>query len=496
MTDLYLPSVEDMRDQMLQDLELAAIDAGVDEPPIEVGTDWYGLAVAEANLHAISVQNVALTQNDLTPLNAEEPKLDEWRQAFGLPVVNAGAARGRIVVETSGSVSIIAGTQWTHSKGTRYSATATTVGVANNDEIEVVCLDVGSKGNLDPGDTVQLVGSVTNLKTKATVSNTEPLQNGTDTETPERKRDRILNRTANAPGGGNWGQLRQIALEASPAVQDAYVYPALGGPSSAKVVLTRSFDPDRRVFSRAPSATLVEIVRAAIQTNAADGNEVVVQAVADENVDVALLVTIPDSILSGGNGKGWLDSAPWPSLNGDTYVAVTSVTDERTITVGALTATAPVAGQTRIAWYSPVDKAFTTRLVTAQSGTAGAWVLTLDAPLSSSDASIVAVGDFICPAAANTVAYGTTWRTILEALGPGENTASTDRLPRAARHPYTDVEDSPNLNASQLRALGNAHAEILDVSYSYRSVTGPTVPAAIATAPNVLVPHQLGFYPL
>ena len=238
------------------------------------------------------------------------------------------------------------------------------------------------------------------------------------------------------------------------------------------------------------------MVRTAIQTNAADALAVVVQGVADEAVDVSLTVTIPNSILSGGDGNGWLDAAPWPSLNGDTRVSVTAVTDERTITVGALTTTAAVAGQTRIAWYSPVDRAFTVRTVITQSGTAGAYLLGLDGPLTSSDGSTVAVGDYISPAAANSVAYGVTWRDLLGSLGPGENTASAYRLPRAKRRPLTTTEDSPDLNASQLRAFGNAHAEVLDIAYSYRSVTGPTVPAAIATAPNVLVPRHFGCYPI
>lgn len=496
MADLSLPDLETLRDQMLEDLELGAIDAGVSAPPIEPGSDWYALATAEAHLHAIGIQSVALAARDVTPLEAQEPKLDEWRQSFGLPVVPASASRGRIIVETTGTASVSEGRVLTHATGARYSTTATTINVANNDEIEVVCLDPGTAGDRAPGDVLQFVAPPENVKTLATVSETEPIAGGADVEDAERKRDRILNRTANAPGGGNWGQLRQIALDASPAVQDAYVYPALGGPASTKVVICRRFDPSRRVFTRTPSSALLTLVRYELQANGADGLATVVQGVADEAVDVSLTVTIPDSVLAGGDGNGWLDASPWPSLNGDTRVAVTAVTDERTITVGALTTTAPVAGQTRIAWYSPIDRAFTVRTVITQTGTAGAWVLGLDGPLTSSDGSTVAVGDYVSPAAANSLAYGTTWRDLLGSLGPGENTASTYRLPRAARRPLTTTEDSPDLNANQLRAFGNKHAEVLDIAYSYRSVTGPTVPAAIATAPNVLVPRHFAVYPL
>lgn len=496
MADLFLPTPEQMRDQMLEDLELAAIDAGVDAPPIEAGSDWYALATAEGGLHAISCQNVALAQRDVTPLEAQEPKLDEWRQALGLPVIATTAARGKIIVETTGSATISNGRVLTHKTGARYAVNGTFTGVANNDEIDVLCLDQGEAGNREPGDVLTWASAPTNVKSTATVSTEDPVVGGTDSETPERKRDRILNRAATAPGGGNWGQLRETAISASPIIQDAYVYPALGGPGSAKVVLTRRFDPVRRVFTRAPSSTVRELVRAAIHALEADMLAVVVQSVADENVDASLVIDIPDSVLAGGNGQGWLDASPWPSLNGDTRVTVSAVTDERTITVNGLTTTAPVAGQTRIAWWSPTDLKFVTRLVVSQSGIAGAWVLGLDQPLASSDGTIVSVGDYISPAAVNIQAYGDTWRTLLEDLGPGENTGSSSRLPRAARHPLTTSEDSPNLTTAQLRALGNAHLEILDVAYSYRSLTGPTVPAAIATAPNVLVPRHFGVYPL
>jgi uncharacterized phage protein gp47/JayE len=497
MADLAIPDLETIRDQILQDLELAAIDAGVAEPPIQPGSDWYALATAEANIHGIGLQSIALAQRDITPLEAQEPKLDEWRQAFGLPVIPAEYARGYIVVGTTGSATIVGGAQLTHATGQTYAAVATTVGVQNNDEIEVVALVAGEAGNLAAGAALQFVSAPANVKTRAVVSDSVPIDGGTDDESPEDKRDRILNSAANAPAGGNWGQLRELALEASPAVQDAYVYPALGGPSSAKVVVTRKFDPSRRIFTREPSSLIVGQVRTAIQSHSSDGQAVVVQAVADEPADVSLLVSIPDSVLAGGDGRGWLDATPWPPLYGaETRVTVSSVTDEKTITVGATTTTAPVAGQTRIAWWSSVDMAFTVRLVTSVSGTAGAYVLGLDAPLTSSDNSTVAAGDYICPAAANSTRYGETWRSVMEALGPGENTASTYRLPRAARHPLTTSEDSPNLNTAQLRALVNSHPEVLDVSYSYRSATGPTVPGSISTAPGVLVPRHFAIYPM
>lgn len=500
MAELQVPDIDTMRDDMLADLELGAIDAGVDEPPIEPGSDWYGLATAEANLHAITAQNMRLADNDVTPLTARDEKLEQWRQSVGTTEVVPSGSRGRIVVETTGTASILEGEQLTHANGNRYRIRETYTNVQNNDEIEAEAVDTGEETNLDPGEVLTFIGTITNVRKQATVSKTEPLQYGLSKEIDERKRSRILNDLQTQPGGGNWGHLRKLALEASPAVQGAYVYPALGGPSSTKVVITQAFNPKIRDFTRSPSDTLVEIVRTAIQVGSAvekgspDQCEVVVQGVADESLSMSLQVEIPDSVLSGGDGSGWLDSTPWPDLDGDTYVSVSSVTDSKNITVNALTSTAPVAGQTRIVWWCPTDQEFVQRLVISQSGSSGAWVLGLDQPLAASDGTIVASGDYISPAAANSVAYGKTWRGILETIGVGENTSDSNRTPRASRHPYTDTQDSPTLNASQTRKLQNNHAEIQDIAYSYRSATTPSVPSYVSTAPNVLVLDNFGIY--
>lgn len=487
---------------MLADLELGAIDYGVTAPPIEPGSDWYALATAEANLHGITAQNIRLADADITPVTAIGDKLEEWRLSVGTTEVRPTGSRGRVIVETTGSASVTEGEQLTHANGNRYEVLETYIGVQNNDEIEVQAVDTGEETNLDPGEVLSFIGTIVNVRKQVTVSTTEPLQGGLSTESDERKRARILNDLQTQPGGGNWGHLRKLALESSPAVQQAYVYPALGGPSSAKVVVTQAFNPKIRDFTRSPSDTLVEIVRQAIHVGTAeekgapDMMEIVVQGVADQTFSMSLKVDIPDSVLSGGDGSGWLDSTPWPDLDGDTYVAVSSVTDSKTIVVNALTSTAPVAGQTRIVWWSPTDQAFVRRLVVSQSGSSGAWTLGLDQPLAASDGTLVAAGDFISPAAANSDAYGKTWREVLETIGVGENTSDSNRTPRASRHPYTDTQDSPNLNASQTRKFQNAHEEIQDISYSYREKTGPDVPAAVSTAPNVLVLDNFGIYQL
>jgi uncharacterized phage protein gp47/JayE len=497
MAELFIPTIDEMRDQFLDDLELAAIEEGIDDPPIQPGTDWYALATAEANLHGISLQNLKLAAEDITPLTAAEPKLDEWRKSLGLPEVLPSAALGKVRVETTGSAALPAGTALTHSTGVRYAVASSYFSVQNNDEVDIIALDLGTKGNRQPGDVLSFVSPPPNIRRAAYVSSSEPVTGGTDTENAEAKRARILNRTANAPSGGNWGYLVEQAKLASPGVQGAYVYPALGGPASVKVAITQAFNRDVGDWTRSPTDALVTLVRNRLHGLMADGVEVIVQGAADEYVDVALEIEIPDSLLAGGDGTGWIDAAPWPPLDGaDTRVSVSVVTSSRQVTVNASTTTAPIAGQTHVAWWNSYDQRFEQRLITAQSGSTGAWVLTLDAPLVSDAGDIVAVGDWICPAAVNLTGYGETWRDALEVLGPGENTADQARLPRALRHPIVSSANPVSLTKSLVRSLLNKHPEILEVDYTYRSLTTPTVPGSVSGAPTVLVLRRFGVYPV
>lgn len=496
---IFVPSgADELRDQFLRDLRLAAIDSGVDEPPTQPGTDWFLLATASANLGLISLANVAISDSDKSVLKATGSTLDETREGDGLPVVAASGSTGKIVPEILGSTTIVNGTQLLLPNGLRVRVVGTYINPLDGDEINVAAIDTGIATNWAAGTVVRFVSPPVNVSVEAKVSTGEPLTGGTDVEGDERKRDRILNSRRNKPAGGNWAHIRQIALEASGAVQDCYVYPALGGPSSAKVVPVKNFDPDNNDFSRAMSSAALQVIRSAIQSQVPTSQEIVVEASVDQPIDVTVKITIPDSALSGGNGQGWTDAAPWPSLAvaDSNDVSITALgTDSSVITVDAQTTTAPVDGQTNIAWWSAVDRKFYRALVVLHSGSAGAWVLTLDRPLVGKNGAIPAVGDYICPSAQNLDGYGAEWVQICSELGPGENTSDSNRLPRAKRHPFVTDEDPSSLNANMLLRLIRKFIEITDLAVGVVTASSPTVPASVATAPNILVPQKLAFYP-
>ena len=498
--DLYQPAnADELKGQFLRDVRLGAIDAGMPDPPTTPGTDWDLLATAVANLCLLGFANVNASEADSNVLTATGQSLDDIRKAEGLPEVAAEGATGKLVITVSGTVTIPSGQQFTIPNGLRGQVVGTYVNPSDQSEVAVEMIDAGANSNVEADEIVRFTNPPVNLAVEAKVSVGEPLTGGTDGEDDERKRARILNTRRNRPAGGNWAHLRQIALDALGSVQDCYVYPALGGPGSCKVVPIKDLDPDSADFSRVLSSTALDVVRLAIQTNVPNPQEIVVSPVANEDCDVTLKVTIPDSALSGGNGKGWTDPQPWPILEvGETSVRISTVeVGNDGITVTALTPTAPIAGQTHIAWWSQVDRKFYTALILGRSGVPGAWFLALDRPLVGKTGMGPITGltaDYICPAAEQLVNYGDGWVKLFRDLGPGENTADVNRLPRAKRHPYITDEDPTSLTAVVLHRLTDQFPEITDHEYALRSPSSPSVPGSVSTAPNVLVPRRFAIY--
>lgn len=496
LNQIYTPeSASEISADFLADMRLEGRKFGI-EPAIQPGTDNHIFATAVAEAVFLIHGNSAIIIDQANPLTATGQYLDNFRRGYGLPVVDPTGASGNIVLSVSGTATVPAGTELTLPNGLRAQVVGTWPGVVDGDEIEVVCVDTGEATNQAAGTVLRFTNPPLNVDTEAKVATGKPLTGGTDEEDDERKRTRILNKIRSG-GDTSWGFARGVALNALGSIQDAFVYPALGGPASFKLVVVKDFDLENADYSRTPTNSALNTVRSAIWAKYPGQNEIVVQGAAAQAVDVSIKVTIPDSALSGGNGQGWIDATPWPQLEvaDSGRVTISTVTANDQITVSANTATSPVAGQTHIVWWSTADRRFRQYLVTAVAGSTGAWQLTLDRPLTDSTNAGPATGDWIGPAAVNSAAYGTSWIDAMRNLGPGENTSDANRLPRAKRHPFTTDEAPPDITFRTLDRFVDAHSEITDAEYGSAATTTPTVPGSVATAPNVLTPRRFGVYP-
>jgi hypothetical protein len=489
---------EEIRDQILSDLRLEMRNVGITDPEASVapGSDNHIWATGQANAGMLQYAAIGDIRAAITPLTALGNDLERFRLALKLPVVQASGASGKLTVTVNGggSISIAQRQQFILPNGLRGQAAHSHVGVTDGSDVDVSMIDTGDATNASAGTRVRWINPPFNLATDARVSINRPLTGGYDAETDPRKRERVLNRLGNSPGGGNFGQLRELAFNALASLKGADVYPALGGPASVKLAINKPFDRKRNDFSRAMASSAVDYVRSKIQETVSESVDLVVNSVADQAADFAIWLTIPSSSLSGGNGTGWLDANPWPP-HPASRVTVTAITDSRHITIDAATAVAPTDGVTRIAWWSQQDMRFRVGLITAHSGSSGAWVLTLQDPLVDSTNATVAFGDYISPAAENLDGYAETLLNLFEELGPGENTADPNRLPRAQRNPtVSDGGAASQITTAFVSRFIREHDEISDAQIGYAPTTTPSVPGSVDTAPNILVPRNFGIY--
>lgn len=504
----FVPATaEQIRDAMLADYRLEMLRTTGNDPSVAPGTEIYVWATMFAGQAMLQFSNIELSRDAITPLNATGQDLENWRLALGLPEVKPSPSTGRIVVSipAGGTGTLPDGQPVQLPNGLRAQVVGSWIGIADGSEVDVETIDTGSATEFPADTPVVLVSPPGAFSTSAKVSRSVPLTGGTDAEDDDRKRARILNALANKPAGGNWAEIREIALDALAIVQDCYVYPALGGPASVKVVPVRDFDVDNGLFTRALDSAALNIVRTALYNHLPDGIEIVVEAAADMPFDACIIATLPASSLAGGSGNGWVDqpiapdTLPWPQLvGGESGVFVTVITNSTQITVSAGTTTAPVDGQTHIMWWSPVDRKFRQFLVVAHAGGSTAWQLTVDRPMVNDDGSTIGPGlfQFISPAAVNADAYRDSWLDAMRSLGPGENTADSNRLPRALRHPFVSDGSPATTSFQTLKKFQDNHPEISDLSWLYRSLVSASflVPTTAANQVNILVPRGFAIY--
>lgn len=445
-------------------------------------------AVAESSLPHFT--NHAIRADARDPLTATGEDLDNFRQGLGLPVVEQGIASGSVRASITGAVTIPGGSQLVLPSGAM-ARVPRNVLADSATAIPVVATESGTRGNARAGETARFVSPPVNVAEDATVIE---MTGGTGSETDDRKRRRILNRLRATPRGGSWGHMREIVLNAVPSIDNVFVYPALGGPASAKVVCTRAFDIANASFIRTVTADQLNRARSALQAELPSPMDVVVQSPFVLELDVALLVTFPEG---SEGGEGWANLDPWPALVGADAgeIHVSSVTSASEIVISANTSDAPLTGITKIAWCSANDRKVRTFLVVGSSGGAGAWTIELDKPMTDSTGASVQVNDLIGPAAAHIADYGATWIDTMAAFGPGENTTDQTRLPRAARHPAITQEEPASMSPGVVRLLLQRHPEVLDASIGYLSSGGPATATHSADPPTVLVPRRFVIYP-
>jgi hypothetical protein len=476
-TVITYPTAEEALQLCKDDLELQALDAGIDPPPTQPGGDWDLKFTATCNRFSTVVAAVQTYDNASNPLVATGAELDELLNADGHPQVLPAPGSGQLLCVVSGYCDIPVGLKF-QANGMKGSVTRP-INLANGSIAVDVSMDTtGILTNLTTGTKVRWMNQPANLATEATVIAT--FTGGTGAESEDRKRLRLMTGRRNPPGSANPSQYILEALNTSGAIADAVGYSALGGPSSIKIALVSNTS----VATRAISNSVVNSVAARYAEKFPTTNTlVVVQSASDELIDVSLSLRLPVS----GSGI-WLASGPSTPLS---VISMTTATQFRAQAVTGY-GTGILVGDVLAAW-SLTTMSFATATVTSITAVTAD---TYDIGTGLWSGTDPTVGTWISPACEGIADIATTWCDEMLKLGPGENVDSTDsRFPFASRSP--DATDGSPMELSSLQT-GNLQNKVRDVIAAGYLVTpnAPTIPALAGDAPNCLCLRKLGLSPL
>ena len=179
---------------------------------------------------------------------------------FGVARPMEGKAwQGNVLVKrTEENRSVVLGTQLKSDiTGFIYCVSESTELTADETEVSVYCTENGLAGNLTDGDTLTFVNPIDFAEKEATVK--ETTQTGTDDETEESYRRRVINRYSMQPQGGALADYRTWAYDVAGVLQ-TYPYNDENSPGGVVIYVAGTTD----LFpTRIPSsALLIEVGKA------------------------------------------------------------------------------------------------------------------------------------------------------------------------------------------------------------------------------------------
>ena len=320
------PSLEQVREEN-RDYITARLHSGAMVPNSALRV----LADANAGLAYLTLLYIDWLSKQLLPDTAETEWLDRHAQIWLGGRKAATYATGTANVTGVAGTILPAGTQLTGAGGA-YQTTATiTVGITAT-PTAIAALTSGSSGNADPGTTLSFSTPVTGLDSSAIVVS---LTGGTDAETDDELRARILERIRNPPMGGDAEDYVQWAL-AVPGVTRAWSYPQEMGMGTVTV---RFMMDDLRAPTGFPTPQDVQNVTLALDQvrpvavkdffveapvaypiDLTISNLVVDNAGTEQAINDSVAAMLHDKAIPGGTVyRSWIDEAISGTANVDHY---------------------------------------------------------------------------------------------------------------------------------------------------------------------------------
>jgi hypothetical protein len=326
------------------------------------------------------------------------------------------------------------------------------------------------------------------------------LTGGEAQDTDASVRKRLLKLLREPQNGGSWAHVRQWIEDANANVENAFVYPALQGPGTTTAAYQIKGTADNLYITQG-SVALTALINAKVLENYPEHSDFTLVTVGADDLDLALRCTLPEPVISGGLGGGWIDPSSgtvnrWPlKTSADNAVAVTTVNSETNFEVTATQT--PVIGAS-VAFWVPNEKKFYRAKVLSSTGSSGAFDVEFDTAMPS-----VVAGCYVMPDAEGLDEYARILNEQIAKLGPGEMTSDTTVLARAYRHPRSGEESPSGVDYGTISVIQSERPEVTALRYMridgtlYSSVTFPYEPTVgtPSTQPKVFWLRHLGFYP-
>ncbi len=471
----------------------------VDTPYVGPNSDWWIMATALGNELAVVGANATIKAEAQMPDTAVDEDLERIANLLDRSKQSAAGSIGFVEITASATAPIETGRQLTDAAGLAYEVT---IGGNYEDEalVPIRAIDGGDATNHAAGDVLRWVSAPPFCADTVVVA-TGGLVNGIDDEDNEVLRSRVLAVFQNPPGAGDPQHTAEIAEESIASVQKGFVYPAIQGPGTMHVVAAAA--PTATNKSRVVAdATMTGVVEPYVKGKLPTHAYVLVTTVTDVSCDVSVALSLPEAPTASppGPGGGWTNGTPWPAPDGlATFrCTVSSVTSTTEFIVDAQTP--PNPNVTRIMWLSPTEWKLYSALVTAYTGTVGAYTITIDTPFVD-----ITAGSYIWPECQNAQTYVDALLAQFALMGPGEKTTNTSALLRGFRHPPPSSAWPYQLGPALLRAVTEVGDEVLSAQFMYRNdgttslegsggVLTPAVPGVVTDPPNILVPFNVALY--
>lgn len=500
LSTFYVKDASEHRDDILRTYKNGLIQRGVSNPNVRPDTETYAFAQAVGNELAVCGANCVVKADELMPDTAIGDALQRWCTPLGLTKQAAAGSVGGVVIVTSVTTTIAAGTVLLDDAALQYEVSIGGT-FSNGDTVAIRAISTGIETNHAEGDVLRWQNAPPFTDEKVTVA-AGGLVNGIDAEDDEALRERLFAYLQNPPKSGNVEHVAEIAEASSPSVQKAFVYPAVQGPATIRIAVAAAptaTNKSRELAAATLSGTVVPFITGQLPEH----SYLTITTVDDLNGDVAFALGLPESRTASppGPGGGWIDGTPWPSPDGvSTFrCTVTAVTSTTEFEVDAVAA--PVAGVSHIAWLSPYDWTLYRAVVSSFTGSSGAYTITIDTPFPS-----IAIGCYIWPDCEEAQTYVDAVLDAFAYLGPGEVTPNSAALQRGFRHPRPATSWPYNIGNDMLRQLTNS-SDLVEAAAFYHRTNGTTTITGASPAlgpivdafdptlpPTIYVPRHIAFY--